>query len=72
MGIVALKCSFQIMAGIIPEQPIGTLTRTLHLTSKDLSDPAAFKEQQKKAFEYAMDIQDPNKVNWVRLEWVWY
>lgn len=68
----ALKCSINVVAGVIPNEPLIELTRDWNFTQKDLDNPPTYVDQLGAAMNYAMSLQNPGKVNWVKLEWVWY
>ena len=68
----ALKCSIHVVAGVIPGEPISELTRGWEFTQADLDSPPRYIDQTGAAMNYAMSLQNPAKVNWVKLEWVWY
>lgn len=70
-------------AGVIPGVLIPELSRRWYYTSADseadmkllASQPGAsirFKELQKEAMDYANAILDPGRLNWVRVDWIWY
>lgn len=68
----ALKCSIHVTAGVITGEVIPKLTRSWEFTQKDLDNPPTYIDQTGAAMNYAMSLQNPAKVNWVKLEWVWY
>ena len=68
----ALKCSIQVVAGIIPGKPISKFARVWKFTQEDLDAPPTYIDKSGAAMNYAMSLQNPQKVNWVKLEWIWY
>jgi len=68
----SLKCSIHVWAGIIPGEPDSRFTRTWNFTQEDLDNPPNYIDRTGAAMNYAMSLQNPKKVNWVKLEWVWY
>jgi len=68
----ALKCSVSVTAGLVIGQPIPNLTRTWTFTQEDLDNPPIYVDRTGSAMNYAMSLQNPQTVNWVRLEWIWY
>ena len=67
----ALKCSLTVVAGVVIGQPIKGLTRSWHFTQGDLDNPPTYIDRTGAAMNYAMSLQNPKKVNWVRFEWFW-
>ena len=67
----ALKCSVTVVAGIIVGEPMKRFTRTWYFTQKELDDPPTYIDHMGAAMNYAMSLQNPAKVNWVKFEWVW-
>lgn len=67
-----LKCTVVVMAGLFPGEPIKELTRTWDFTQKDLDNPPTYIDKTGAAMNYAMSLQNPEKVNWVSFEWIWY
>lgn len=72
MKTLALKCSVRVCAGIVPNEPVEELTREWSFTQEDLKNPPIYVDQTGAAMNYAMSLQNPTKVNWVRLDWIWY
>jgi hypothetical protein len=71
----ALKCSISVEGGIIPGLPIPEYTKQWILTSKDMqSERAGFLllEKMEEASKYAISIQNPAILNWVKMQWIWY
>ena len=68
----ALKCSISVQAGIVLGDPRSEFTRTWNFTQEDLNNPPTYIDKTGAAMNYAMSLQNPEKVNWVKLEWIWY
>lgn len=68
----ALNCSIEVTAGVIPGQPMPEHHRVWHFTEEDLNEKHKFIDGSGSALNYAANLQNPNFVNWVRLDWVWY
>lgn len=68
----SLKCSVQVIAGVIPEEPMPEFTREWHFTKKDMDNPPTYIDKTGSAMNYAMSLQNPERFNWVRLDWIWY
>jgi len=71
MNQEALKCQVTVMAGVVPGEPINKLTRSWSLTQWDLDNPPIYIDRMGAAMNYAMSLQNPATVNWVRFEWIW-
>lgn len=69
---VSVKCTIVVKGGIIPNEPMSELTREWHLTSEDCRDTNKYVDITGAAMNYAMSLQNPNKLNWVNFEWVWW
>ena len=67
----AVKCTVFVTAGVILGKPVPEYTRGWNFTQKDYKPPT-YVDQTGAAMNYAMSLQNPEKVNWVRLEWIWY
>lgn len=68
----SLKCTIRVVAGVVPNQPLSELTRHWDFLQLDLDNPPTYLDQSGAAMNYAMSLQNPEKVNWVKLEWIWY
>jgi hypothetical protein len=73
------RCGVDVVAGVLPGQPMEELTRRWFLTSEEWH--AAEGEAQVhlltdlagKAVAYATYLMlQPDRVNWVKTEWVWF
>lgn len=70
--MAGLKCSIQVMAGVLPGEPMKEHTREWHFTQAELDEPPLYVDKSGSAMNYAMSLQNPKIVNWVRLDWIWY
>jgi len=70
--IETLKCSVVISAGVIIGEPMPKYTRQWGFSNKDLEDKWLYIDKTGAAMNYAMSLQNPQKVNWVKFEWIWY
>lgn len=65
---------WEVLAGVIPGEPIPELTRRWAMTSAEWEGPDGerlLRERTAAAEAYAAGLRDPRGVNWVRLEWLW-
>lgn len=73
----ALKAQMSVVAGVIPGEPIETFTRVWQFTSDQIEaarhaeDNHAYNDAMGAALHYAASLQNPGRVNWVKLEWMW-
>ncbi|MBD2156215.1 hypothetical protein [Leptolyngbya sp. FACHB-16] len=71
----AARCAWEVVAGIIPGQPIPSMTRRWGMTAAEYESPLAdqiYLKRMMDAVEYAQSLQNPQQVNWVRLDWIWF
>lgn len=71
----AARCVWEVVAGIIPGQPIPDFTKRWAMTASEYESPDAFQIYAKRmmdATEYMQALQNPKQVNWVRLDWIWF
>ena len=66
-----LKCSIVVSAGVVLGEPMGEYMRSWEITQKDLDWPPTYIDETGAAMNYAMSLQNPEKVNWVKFEWIW-
>lgn len=67
-----LKASWTVTAGVVPGIIEEELTKVWYLSSEDLeTDKNAFYIRQVEASMYALSLQDPAHLNWVKLEFFW-
>jgi hypothetical protein len=70
-----VRCIWEVLAGVVPEIPMEELTKRFVLTRAEASSedaPHVWSERRIAAYNYAMSLTDPNVVNWVRIDWVWF
>jgi hypothetical protein len=73
-----LTACWEVTAGLIPGTPDAEFTRRWPLTSPswtELSDDdrrAAYLKASDEAHEYAKSLEDPARINWVRVDWIWF
>lgn len=74
-----LRCSWEVVAGLIPGQPMHEHTRQWHLTSEKWADGKGFElfltlKAQADAYAAYLQILCANgrEVNWTRTDFVWY
>lgn len=70
-GMKTAKIVLEVHAGIIPGTPMDEYTRRWMLTSDEARDPEVYGDAVGAASFYALSLQQPRIVNWVRFEWVW-
>ena len=68
--MAGLKCSVIVKAGVVPGE--STLSRQWDFTEEDMNNPPTYIDRTGSAMNYAMSLQNPDKFNWVTLEWIWY
>lgn len=63
----------QVEAGIIPGSQMDEYTRQFPLTEKQWKDPTGEEvmKQYGYAIEYMRTLWNPEKVNWVRCDWLY-
>jgi len=66
------KCVFQVTAGVIPGVSMPEFTRIWEITQEDLDNPPTFIDKSGAAMNYAMSLQNPERCNWVKFEWMWF
>lgn len=75
-----LRYAVEVMAGLIPGRPDPEFTKRFLVTSKEWADEsgngshAVSNESSPwaEAVAYAATLVDPSRVNWVKVEWVWF
>jgi len=70
------KVIVEVVAGVIPEQPMPEHTKRWHISGKEWDehhDPAILlAETNGKAQGYAAFLMlQPDRLNWVRTDWIW-
>jgi len=73
-GDRAGRCAWEVSGGVIPGQP-STITRIWGLTSSEFegehgSEIFAWRLMQALVFFQA--LQNPSKLNWAKIEWIWF
>lgn len=68
---MGLRCIITVHAGVIVGEPMKEYTRTWNVTQEDLDNPPRFIDMGGAAMNYAMSLQNPQRVNWVKHEWIW-
>lgn len=73
------RAAWEVTAGVIPNMPEPEHTRRFFLSeaewdrgNKDGKGVDRFMALQGEAMVYALSLQHPNHLNWVRLEWIWF
>lgn len=70
-----MRCRWIVRAGVLPGQPDPDLTRSFVITAGEWADDTSrdrvWLERQGAATVYALSLQDPSRVNWVAMEFVW-
>ena len=72
-----LKAQIIVQAGMFPGEIMPRFTRIWNLSSEIVEacerDPNDYRymDAMGTAMNYAANLQNPNKVNWVRVEWIW-
>jgi len=72
--------AFEVVAGIIPGQPMPELTKIFPYESGDLeADKLVPQDQQtiysklsEEAHQYARSLENPAHLNWVQVTWIWF
>jgi len=67
----SLKLAIEVRAGIIPGEPMEKYSRSWYLSREEFNDTDKWLAAVGAAHLYALTLQDPNKTNWVKLEWIW-
>lgn len=60
----------EVQAGIIPGEPMEEYTRRWVLT-REQYESDDYDDARIDAANYVMEVQDPQRVSWVRFEWIW-
>jgi len=68
--IVTLRACWEVTAGLLPGRAEPEYTRRFNFTSAHSNDQ--FVEIGAEATRYAASLIDPNRLNWVRIDWVWF
>lgn len=71
----AARCVWEVTAGIIPGTAEPEFTKRFGMTSGDYESPYSseiFTSRMTEAVHYAQQLHDPNRFNWVRVDWIWF
>jgi hypothetical protein len=75
--VIRLKAAWTVTAGVFPNKPIEQYTRRWELASGEwdkldrVGRAALFHCLAAEAAAYAVSLQEPGKLNWVKLDWLW-
>lgn len=72
-----VKYAVEVQAGLIPDQPDPVFTKRWFVTSKEWAEAESqlnlLVETNGRALGYAaMLMSTPERLNWVRTDWVWF
>lgn len=67
---VRARCCWEVTAGVVPGTPEPEFTKRFILTEEDPGE--LFADRYNEAISYVATLTDPNSMNWVRLDWVWF
>jgi hypothetical protein len=70
MPFVPTRCVWEVLAGVVPSLPMPEFTRRFTFTANDPDE--RFLAAKAEAYAYAESLTDPSKLNWVRVDWVWF
>ena len=65
------RIMLEVIAGVVPGSPVHEYTRQYAVTDEDMNNPPRYIEICGMAMNYAMSLQNPGRVNWVKFEWLW-
>lgn len=65
------KLILEVHAGIIPGEPMSEYARQWSLSAEEVQDAEAYGAAVGAASYYALTLQQPQIVNWVRFEWIY-
>lgn len=82
------RCCWEVVAGLIPNQPMPEYTRRWVITGEywdrvnEMTDEeftrehpsgkSKYAEFLEEAQEYARSLTHPQRLNWVRVDWIWF
>lgn len=66
-----VKLIIKVVAGLIPDEPLPEYTRGWHLSREECDDGDTWLAAIGAAHMYALSLQDPTALNWVRLDWIY-
>lgn len=67
----AAKLIISVSAGLVPGQASGEHSRQWTLDAEEVGDIEVYLAAQGAAVAYMMHLQNPQVVNWVRMDWIW-
>lgn len=75
--VEAARCAWEITAGVIPNIPMVRYSRRIFLTSKEWDGGSKegvdrFLAKQGEAMMHVVSLQNPQTLNWVHLDWIWF
>lgn len=76
----SLKAAFQVTAGVVPGHPEDEFTRVWYYTSNDFENDtkgdrekiSTFQKVMLESSRYCESLINPSRLNWVKLEWIWF
>lgn len=74
-GEHSASCVWEVTAGLIPGTPTPELTKRWGMTSGERESEqgsSIFTWRTLEASHYLQRLHDPNRLNWVRLDWIWF
>lgn len=70
------RCCWEVVAGLIPgKNPEPEFTKQWWITSAQWASDdglALWEKGRDEAYDYAKTLLDPNRLNWVRVDWIWF
>lgn len=65
----------EVVAGLTPERPDPGMTKRLAITNDEWEAAGdqweLLQARNAEAMKYAGALMNPNRVNWVRVDWIW-
>jgi hypothetical protein len=66
------RCYWVVEAGIIPGDPEPQFTKRFGVTQAEYERPGDITvSRMVEALEYARSLHEPQRLNWVNLQWIW-
>ena len=69
--MTAAKLIIEVVAGIIYNEPMPEYSKRWSLTHAQCENAAQWAQTNGEAVEYMRRLQIPQRLNWVRMEWLW-
>lgn len=66
-----LALIIDVTAGLIPDEPMEELSKRWKLTGEEAQKPESWRRAHGEATMYMLELQNPRRFNWVRLDWIW-